>query len=84
MLTQTTPTANPGLLGAPLPSGYAPSDFATLDPVVERRGPCDALALAPATWVAQARIEVSAPSAYARRQRAYEALIDACDLADSD
>lgn len=73
-----------GLLGALLPSGYAPSDFAHLDPVVERRGPCDGLALAPAVWVAQARIEVSASSAYARRQRAYERLIDACDISDSD
>lgn len=84
MTTQTALTASHGLLGAPLPSGYAPSDFARLDPVVERRGPCDSLTSAPAAWVAQARIEVSAPSAYARRQRAYEQMIDACDLADSD
>lgn len=77
-------TASGGLLGAPLASGYSPSDFASLDPIVERRGPCDGLALAPAVWVAQARIEVSAPSAYARRQRAYELLIEAASLEDSD
>lgn len=77
-------TASRGLLGAPLAAGYSPSDFASLDPLVERRGPCDGLALAPAVWVAQARIEVAAPSAYARRQRTYEHMLDACDLSDSD
>lgn len=73
-----------GLLGAPLASGYAPRDFARLEPIAERRGPCDSLISAPAQWIAQARIEVSAPSAYARRQLAYERMIDACDLSDSD
>lgn len=73
-----------GLLGAPLAPGYSPSDFARLEPVAERRGPCDSLSGAPAPWIAQARIEVSAASNYARRQALYAQMIDACDISDSD
>jgi hypothetical protein len=78
-----TPAAG-GLLGAPLPSGYSPADFAYLEPLAERRGPCDSLANAPAAWVAQARIEVAASSDYLRRQAHYEQLLAAVDLDGSD
>lgn len=72
------------LLGAPLPSGFHPSDFASLEPLSEKRGPCDSLISAPKAWIAQARIEVSASSSYLRRQAIYTKMIDACDISDSD
>ena len=72
------------LLGAPLVAGYAPRDFVRLEPLSEKRGPCDSLISAPASWIAQARIEVNATSAYLRRQATYARMIDACDVDDSD
>ena len=65
-----------GLLGAPLPRGY--------DQPKPSPSPCTSLSTAPRAWLAQLAIETRAPSAYARRQRAYEAMIAAVDLADSD
>jgi hypothetical protein len=60
-----------GLLGAPLPIAYDRRQFSAQSDM-------------PAPWLAQLAIETKAPSDYARRQIAFEHMLAAASLDDSD
>jgi len=62
------------LLGAPLPRGYDTS----------RPSVGDTFTDTPHLWLAQLAIETKAPSDYARRQIAFEHMLAAASLDDSD
>ena len=79
MQTQVTLTPA-GLLGAPLPAGYSPAEFATLEPVT----PTSMFDCGPAVLAAWTRIEHRAELEARSRAVTFEAMIEAASLDGAD